>query len=173
MGTETMLKLKKLAVFGSFLTIMPVVLFADRLPGSISAIERYNYVERSYITEPFDIFCLSRPGFMVEIPWDASSFYGDSSKGEVVVELINMGLIECKHGWDLHLMGNHFQGSSGSAWVAVYKDEYIVRFSALDASVFYLDNGEPIIKAKVHPLYCEEITTNCRIEFALPMNDSN
>ena len=54
---------------------------ADGVPGSIFAIERYNTIKRSYLTEPYDIFCLQRPGFMVEIPWDASQYYGNSSKG--------------------------------------------------------------------------------------------
>ena len=170
MGTETMLKLKKLVVFGSFLTIMPMVLFADHLPGSVYAIEQYNQVKRSHITEPYDIFCLSRPGFMVEIPWDASYFYGDSSKGEVAVELINMGLIECKHGWDLHEMGNIKLGSGGSEWAAVYNKEYIVRFTAMQAEVVYSNEGAPSVRALVHPRFCDYNLGKCKIDMVLPLD---
>ena len=76
----------------------PITLQAGGLEGSIFAIERYRYIERSYLTERYDIFCLQRPGFMVEIPWDATYVYGDVTKEQIEVELIDMGMIECKHG---------------------------------------------------------------------------
>ena len=142
---------------------------AEGFPGSIFAIERYKTIKRSYLTERYDIFCLQRPGFMVEIPWDATQYYGNSSKGQVGVELINMGMIECKHGWDLHEMGNVRQGSGGSEWVAVYNDEYLVRFTAIQAEITYFDNGEPSIRALVHPMYCDDIQEECRISMKLPL----
>ena len=141
---------------------------AEGFPGSIFAVERYKTIERSYLTEPYDIFCLQRPGFMVEIPWDATQYYGASSKGQVGVELINMGMIECKHGWDLHEMGNVRQGSGGSEWVAVYNDEFLVRFTAMQAEITYSDDGEPSIRALVHPIYCYEVKKECRIYMKLP-----
>lgn len=141
---------------------------AGELSGSIFAIERYNTIKRSYLTEPYDIFCLQRPGFMVEIPWDASQIYGDSSKGQVEVELINMGMIECRHGWDLHEMGNVRQGSGGTEWAAIYNDEFLVRFTAMQAEITYSDNGEPSIRALVHPLYCDNIQEECSIFMKLP-----
>lgn len=141
---------------------------AEGFPGSIFAIERYKTIKRSYLTEPYDIFCLQRPGFMVEIPWDATQYYGDSSKGQVGVELINMGMIECKHGWDLHEMGNVRQGSGGSEWVAIYNDEFLVRFTAMQAEITYSDDGEPSIRALVHPIYCDEVQKECRIYMKLP-----
>ena len=146
----------------------PVSLQAADFEGSIFAIEQYRSFERSYITEPYDIFCLKRPGFMVEIPWDASQFYGNPSKGQVEVELINMGMIECKHGWDLHEMGNVRQGSGGTEWAAIYNDEYIIRFTAMQAEITYSDGGEPSIEALVHPLYCEDVQEACRISMKLP-----
>ena len=142
---------------------------AGELSGSIFAIERYRMIERSYLTEPYDIFCLQRPGFMVDIPWDATQIYGDSSKGQVEVELINMGMIECQHGWDLHEMGNVRQGSGGSEWVAVYNDEYLVRFTAMQAEITYSDDGKPSIRALVHPLYCDDVQEECRISMTLPL----
>ena len=105
---------------------------------------------------------------MVEIPWDASKFYGDPSKGQVGVELIDMGMIECKHGWDLHQMGNRRQGSGGSEWVAIYNDEYLVRFTAMQAKIEYSDGGEPRIFALVHPTYCLVEQDECRIHMKLP-----
>lgn len=141
---------------------------ADGLPGSIFAIERYRSIERSYLTERYDIFCLQRPGFMVEIPWDATFFYGDASQGQTEVELINMGMIECKHGWDLHEMGNVRLGSGGTEWAAVYDDEFLVRFTAMQAEITYSDNGEPSIKALVHPMYCDHVKEECRIYMKLP-----
>ena len=74
----------------------------------------------------------------------------------------------CKHGWDLHAMGNVRQGSGGSEWVAVYNDEYLVRFTAMQASITYSDSGEPSIRALVHPLYCDEVQEECRIDMKLP-----
>ena len=141
---------------------------AENLPGSIYAIERYNTIKRSYITEPYDVFCLSRPGFMVEIPWDANEIYGAPEKGQVVVELINMGMIECKHGWDLHEMGNIKQGSGGSEWVALYNDEFLVRFTAMQAKIIYSKNAEPIIQALVHPNYCDDVHDECTIYMKIP-----
>jgi|GEM_PF-3685788 len=147
----------------------PFTLQAENLEGSIFAVEQWRTIERSYLTEPYDIFCLQRPGFMVEIPWDASQHYGNSSKGQVGVELINMGMIECKHGWDLHEMGNVRQGSGGSEWVAVYNDEFLVRFSAMQAQITYSDDGEPSISALVHPIYCDDVQEECRISMKLPL----
>ena len=164
-----MLILRSSILIIAMLSYMPSALSADGLPGSIFAIERYERVERSYLTERYDIFCLQRPGFMVEIPWDASQFYGHPSKGQVEVELIDMGMIECQHGWDLHAMGNVRQGSGGSEWVAVYNDEFLVRFSAMQASITYSDDGEPSIRALVHPLYCDDVQEECRISMKLPL----
>ncbi|MDB2369809.1 hypothetical protein N9W92_07935 [Planktomarina temperata] len=143
---------------------------AEDFDGSIFAIEQYRSFERSYLTERYDIFCLQRPGFMVEIPWDASQFYGDFSKGQIEVELIDMGMIECKRGWDLHEMGNVLMGSGGTEWAAVYNDEFLVRFTAMQAEIVYTDNGEPSIRALVHPLYCEDIQEECRISMKLPLS---
>jgi hypothetical protein len=106
---------------------------------------------------------------MVEIPWDAIQIYGDSSKGQVEVELIDMGMIECQHGWDLHAMGNVRQGSGGSEWVAVYNDEFLVRFTAMQASITYSDDGEPSIRALVHPLYCDDVREKCTLYMRLPL----
>ena len=148
----------------------PIALQAGGLEGSIFAIERYRSIDRSYLTEPYDIFCLQRPGFMVEIPWDATSAYGDVTKGQIEVELIDMGMIECKHGWDLHAMGNVRQGSGGTEWVAVYNNEFLVRFTAMQAEITYSDDGEPSIRALVHPLYCDDVQEECRISMGLPLN---
>ena len=148
----------------------PIALQAGGLEGSIFAIEQYRSIDRSYLTEPYDIFCLQRPGFMVEIPWDATSAYGDVTKGQIEVELIDMGMIECKHGWDLHAMGNVRQGSGGTEWVAVYNDEFLVRFTAMQAEITYSDDGEPSIRALVHPLYCENVQEECRISMGLQLN---
>ena len=147
----------------------PIALQAGELEGSIFAIERYRYIERSYLTERYDIYCLQRPGFMVEMPWDATYVYGDVTKGQIEVELIDMGMIECKHGWDLHAMGNVRQGSGGTEWAAVYNDEYLVRFTAMSAEVIYAENGHPSISAIVHPIYCGNSRNECQIEMKLPM----
>jgi hypothetical protein len=146
---------------------------AEDFDGSIFAIEQYRSFERSYLTERYDIFCLQRSGFMVEIPWDATSAYGDVTKGQIEVELIDMGMIECKHGWDLHAMGNVRQGSGGTEWAAVYNDEYLVRFTALSAEVIYAENGHPSISAIVHPLYCENALDECQIDMLLPLAGNN
>ena len=151
------------------LVSVPFTVAANAFNGSIFAIERYSSLKRSYITEPYDIFCLQRPGFMVEIPWDASQFYGDPEMGQIEIELIDMGMIECKHGWDLHEMGNRRQGSGGTEWVAVYGDQYLVRFTAMEAKVVYSLDGVPSIKASVHLAYCENETAKCEINMKIPL----
>ena len=108
---------------------------------------------------------------MVEIPWDATSAYGDVTKGQIEVELIDMGMIECKHGWDLHAMGNVRQGSGGTEWAAVYNNEYLVRFTALSAEVTYAENGHPSISAVVHPIYCDNSQNECQIDMRLPFRN--
>ena len=148
----------------------PIALQAGELEGSIFAIEQYRSIERSYLTEPYDISCLQRPGFMVEIPWDATYVYGDVTKGQIEVELIDMGMIECQHGWDLHAMGNVRQGSGGTEWAVVYNDEYIVRFTAMQAEITYSDDGEPSIRAVVHPIYCDNVQEKCSISMGLSLN---
>lgn len=110
---------------------------AEKQPGSIFAVERHNTIKRSNITEPYDVFCQSRLGFTIDMPWDASEMYGDPQNGQVVVELINMGMIECKHGWNLHEMGNILQVSGGTEWVAIYNEQYIIGFNAIDAKFIY------------------------------------
>ena len=159
------------ALFSLLLICLPNCLLADGILGSIFAIERYRYIQRSYLTEPYDIFCLQRPGFMVELPWDATFVYGDATKGQIEVELTDMGMIECKHGWDLHEMGHVRQGSGGTEWTAVYNDEYLVRFTALSADIIYDENGHPSISAIVHPFYCENNTNKCQIDMRLPLSD--
>ena len=79
-----------------------------------------------------------------------------------------MGMIECQHGWDLHEMGNVRQGSGGSEWAAIYNDEFLVRFTAMQAESTYFDNGEQSISALVHPMYCDDIQEECRIYMKLP-----
>ena len=103
-----------------------------------------------------------------EITWDAIQVFGDPTKGQTVVELIDMGMIECPHGWDLHEMGNIKLGSGGSEWVATYDDEYLVRFIAMQATIVYLDDGDPTIRALVHPTYCEGAQAECEIDMKLP-----
>lgn len=105
---------------------------------------------------------------MVEIPWDASETNGDPQKGQVVVELINMRMIECKHGWDLHEMGNIKQGDGGSEWVAVYDDQFIVRFTAKWAEIKYSTEGSPSVNAFVHRQQCVNGASTCLIKFMLP-----
>ena len=170
-GNTTMLRFISSTFLCASIMGAPAALQASGLEGSIFAIERYRSIERSYITERYDIFCLQRPGFMVEVPWDAGEFYGDPSKGQIVVELIDMGWIECKHGWDLHEMGNVRLGSGGTEWVAVYNDEFLVRFTAMEATVTYSTEGQPSISALVHPIYCTDSPTKCHIDMKLPLGE--
>jgi len=104
---------------------------------------------------------------MVEIPWDATYVYGNVTKGQIEDELTDMGMIECKHGWDLHAMGNVRQVSGCTEWAAVYNNEYLVRFTALSAEVTYAKNGHPSIRAVVHPIYCDNSRNECQIEMLL------
>ena len=164
--------MKRSAIFmliSLFIGLMPLAGNADDFVGSIYAIERYKEPKPSYLTQSYDVFCLGNSGFKVKIPWDAIQVFGDSAKGQTVVELIDMGMIECPHGWDLHEMGNIKLGSGGREWVATYDDEYLVRFTAMQATITYSDNGEPSIRALVHPTYCEGAQTECEIDMKLPM----
>ena len=152
-----------------FIALTPLAGNADDFAGSIYAIERYKEPKPSYLTQIYDVFCLGKAGFKVEIPWEAIKVFGDPAKGQRQVELIDMGMIECPHGWDLHEMGNIKLGSGGSEWVATYDDEYLVRFTAMQATIVYSDDGDPTIRALVHPTYCEGAQAECEIDMKLPI----
>lgn len=158
-----------LMITSLFISLMPLAGNTGDFVGSIYAIERYKVPKPSYLTEGYDVFCLGKAGFKVEIPWDALQAFGDPAKGQLPVELIDMGMIECPHGWDLHEMGNIKLGSGGSEWIATYHDEYLVRFTALTAEIIYSDDGVPTIRALVHPTYCDNVQGECRINMKLPM----
>ena len=152
-----------------FISLMPLAGNTGDFVGSIYAIERYKVPKPSYLTEGYDVFCLGKAGFKVEIPWDAIQAFGDPAKGQLPVELIDMGMIECPYGWDLHEMGNIKLGSGGSEWIATYNDEYLVRFTALKAEIIYSDDTAPTIRALVHPIYCDSIQGECIIDMKLPI----
>jgi len=156
-------------IISLFIGLMPLAGNTGDFVGSIYAIERYKVPKPWYLTAGYDVFCLGKAGFKVVIPWDAIQVFGDPAKGQLPVELINMGMIECPHGWDLHEMGNIKLGSGGSEWIATYNDEYLVRFTAMDAKITYSDDGEPSIRALVHPTYCDVVQEECRINMKLPM----
>ena len=142
--------------------------------GSIYRVEYSRIDPTDKLTEKYDVFCLERPGFKVEVPWDAvQTFNGADFK----VELYDMGQIECPHGWDLHLMGNRrTTGLWTSDMAAVYriypknsKDYYVtVWFAGLDASV-HVDGKRTYIRTRAHQAYCDGNAGNdCWIEMTLP-----
>jgi hypothetical protein len=145
------------------------------------AVEWHDRIDGRELTYPFDIFCLQKPGFLVEISWEAISDFGDASQGQMPVVLYEMAMIECPHGWDLHEMGNvwvdygmwpgpgSWPGPGGHKWVAVYGDNYLVRFSAWRADIKYDDDGNPVLHAVVHPLYCNNEADQCEVQKPLPM----
>lgn len=126
------------------------------------------------MTEKYDVFCLERPGFQVEEPWDAEQTF---NRAEFKVQMYDMGLVDCPHGCDLHLMGNRpTTGVWTSDVAAVYrifpknsKDYYVtVWFTGSDASV-HVDGKRTYIRAAVHHLYCDgNVGDECWIEMTLP-----
>lgn len=142
--------------------------------GSIYRIE-YSLIDPTEtLTEKYDVFCLERPGFKVEVPWDAvQTFKG----ADFTVELYDMGMIECPHGWDLHLMGNRRStGLWTSDMAAVYRvfpensqGYYVtVWFSGLDASV-HVEGKRTYVRTRVHHLHCDgNAEDECWIEMTLP-----
>lgn len=147
---------------------------AAMFEGSIYRVEYSRIDPTDTLTEKYDVFCLERPGFKVEVPWDAvQTFKG----ADFTVQLYDMGQVECPHGWDLHLMGNrHTTGVWTSDMAAVYriftkdsKDYYLtVWFTGLDASV-HVDGKRTYIRTRVHQVYCDDNAVNdCWIEMTLP-----
>lgn len=142
--------------------------------GSIFRVEYSRLDPTDTLTEKYDVFCLERPGFKVEVPWDAVQTFNGAG---FTVQLHDMGMIECPHGWDLHLMGNsRTTGLWTSDIAAVYrvspensKDYYVtVWFTGLDASV-HVDGKRTFIRARVHHLYCDgNAGDECWIEMTLP-----
>jgi len=108
---------------------------------------------------------------MVEIPWDATSAYGDVTKGQIEVELIDMGMIECKHGWDLHAMGNVRQGSGGTEWAAVYNDEYLSQiYCYVKQKSHILTMENQALGLWCIPCIVNDVQEECRISMGLPLN---
>lgn len=164
-----MVRLMKLALIHAFAALLASPVVADEAAFEWDAVEWHDRIIGRELTYEYDIFCLQKPGFLVEIPVDAVSDFGDASNGQVPVRLYNMGMIDCPHGWDLHEMGNVWQGNGGSKWVAVYDGHYLIRFSALEASIKYSTDGRPVLHAVVHPLYCNNETDRCEVEKPLPI----
>lgn len=138
--------------------------------GTIDSIEYSIEDPIEKLTWEFDLFCLERPGFRTELPWDSVLYYGD-------VAVYDMAYLECPHGWDLHLMGNQYTTGLGSSKMAavykVYPEErerplwLTVWFRAVSASIITANNRS-YINAWVHPMYCEDIDNNCWILMELP-----
>lgn len=160
-------------IFGFVATLSNAQANTMTAQGSIYAVEWHQSIDDRTLAYKYDIFCLQRPGFLVSIPFDAVTVYGDPATGHVEVTLYNMGMVDCPHGWDTHLMGNKRQGSGGSEWVATYGDGYLVRFTAMTASVIHDDKGIPAVQAVVHPSYCpEQDPLPCQIVMPLPFMDA-
>lgn len=165
----------KIAVF--LLSVIPTAFFAQEnrvFEGSIYRIEYSRSDPTDALTNKYDTFCLERPGFKVEVPWDAVEIF----KGpEFTVRLYDMGLVECPHGWDLHLMGNRSTtGLWTSDMAAVYRlfpkegENYYVTvwFTGLNASI-HVDGKRTYIRTRVHHAYCDgDVGDECWIEMDLP-----
>lgn len=147
---------------------------SDLFEGSIFRVEYSLLDPTDTLTEKYDVFCLERPGFKVEVPWDAVQTFNGA---DFTVQLHDMGMIECPHGWDLHLMGNsRTTGLWTSDIAAVYRvspetsrDYYVtVWFRGLDASV-HVEGKQTYIRTRVHHLYCDgNAGDECWIEMTLP-----
>ncbi len=138
--------------------------------GTIDSIEYSTEDPIEKLTWEFDLFCLERPGFRTELPWDSVLYYGD-------VTVYDMAYLECPHGWDLHLMGNQYTTGLGSSKMAVVYKVYpeereqplwvTVWFRAGSASII-TENNRSYINAWVHPMYCEDKDNDCWIRMELP-----
>lgn len=159
----------RLAIAPVLVTLLASSATAEGVGFGFDAIEWHDRIIGRELTYEYDVFCLQKSGFLVEIGWDAVSDFGDASSGQMPVRLYNMGMIDCPHGWDLHEMGNVWQGNGGSKWVAVYDGHYLIQFSALEATIKYSTDGKPLLHAVVHPLYCNNETDRCEVEKPLPI----
>ena len=109
-------------------------------------------------------------GFKVEMPFDGVKYFYNQEGLEV--QLHNLGLLECPHGWDLHKMGHKYFTGHGSNWyVAVYKHNSVWRsvwFTASSAQVIFNPSMIPFLEAEVHPSYCDNTAEECVIKIQLP-----
>ena len=145
---------------------------SPQFDGTITSIVFMNADPRSGLTSRYDAFCLERPGFLVTLPWDAVQFFEEAN-----VEIYDMGMAECPHGWDMHLMGHrYFTGLGSSEMAAVYPLEQqdgsslwvTVWFWATHAEAF-VSEGKRYIRARVHNMYCADNSGDpCWIDMELP-----
>jgi hypothetical protein len=159
----------RLALAPVLVTLLASSAVADVNVVPVSSVEWHQSVDESLLTQPFDIFCLERPGFRVKVPRDAVEHFGDASKGQVPVRVYNMSMVECPHGWDIHQMGHQFFAGGSSQWVVVYAEHYIVRVYGFGADIRYDDAGKPVLIVHGRFNQCQAGEYACDAAMPLPM----
>ena len=91
-------------------------------------------------------------------------YIGNKSLDRPILKLIDTSYLVCPGGTDTWNMGNIKLGSGGSEMVLIVGDEYLVRFTAMSVDIRFSLHGDPIIKANVHPIYCQQTQDDCEIE---------
>ena len=142
--------------------------FGFEFEGSIYSIEMHKRLNMEAALEPYNNWCRGNANNDVLVTEEAIKIFGDESLGQPILKLIDMSYLECPGGTDTWNMGNIKVGSGGSEMALIVGDEYLARFTAMSVDIDFATNGDPVISAKVHPIYCEQIQDNCQIDMKIP-----
>jgi hypothetical protein len=149
------------------IALFPNMVFAGNLFGSMHSIEVYKNVEIKDALIPYNNWCRENALNDVFLPDIAIQKFGSPELGQRSVRLIDMYYLECPGSINPWEMGHRKQGSGGSEMVLLYEKMFLVRFSAMNATIVFSENGNPTIKADVHPSYCSDAVLDCKVEMEI------
>jgi len=147
--------------------LCPNTVLAGKLFGSMHSIEVLNKADINDALRPYNTWCRKNALTDVFLPDVAIKKFGSPELGQQSVRLIDMYYLECPGSTNPWEMGHIKQGSGGSEMVLLYGEMFLVRFSAMNATIVFSQNGNPIIKADVHPIYCLDNVLDCKVEMEI------
>ena len=142
--------------------------WANDFGGSIYKIELHRELNVGAALEPYNKWCLGNTKNGVILHSGGIKIFGDKNLGQPKLKLIDMSYLECPGGTDTWNMGNIKLGSGGNEMALIVEGEYLARFTAMSVEIDFAANGDPVINAKVHPIYCDQVQDNCQIEMIIP-----
>lgn len=160
---------KLISLFFLSIFVVPANLSSGfEFEGSIYSIEMHKRLNMEAALEPYNNWCRGNANNDVLLTEEAIKIFGDESLGQPILKLIDMSYLECPGGTDTWNMGNIKLGSGGSEMALIVESEYLVRFTAMSVEISFETNGDPIIKANIHPVYCQQTYNDCVIEMIIP-----
>ena len=149
------------------MVLCPNSAFAGKLLGSMHSIEVFKNADIQDALRPYNKWRRENAMNDVFLPDNAIQKFGNPELGQQSVRLIDMYYLECPGSTNPWEMGHRKLGSGGSEMVLLYGAMFLVRFSAMNASIVFSENGNPIVKADVHPIYCSANVRDCKVEMEI------